>query len=442
MQRPHHLSLRLVLMLVAVFLSIRVTRVQGHGRLVEPPSRASAWRYGFSTEKDYNDSESYCGGWARQHQRNGGKCGVCGDAWDLPQPRAHEHGGRYGQAVIVRTYKMNADIEIGIELTANHQGYFEFRICEHNLAKQPETEECFDRNLLRRSDADAGDAQSHRYYPGEGHNVVFRSTYKLPEGLTCSQCVLQWRYVAGNNWGNCANGTEAVGCGPQEHFFGCADIKITEDGVPDATTISPKMTTTTTFKPRTRGTVTSRYVRPTKTVETTTSTTTTPATQRQSSTTSSTTSGPELAPPVYHYNYFNPGTYIGVIITLATLLFAIICIGGTILYFYYFHPMVKNLISERWRHVRSQVNPSERKAPLKLPASVFAQQEPPQLSNSGDLKPPVPPRAIRRIGDIRLLSLTISEPLDVTINGISVPRDGASPTTSGQSAEEKNSSSA
>lgn len=77
------------------------------------------------------------------------------------QPRSHEHGGRYGQAVIVRTYKMNADIEIGVELTANHQGYFEFRICEHNLAKQPETEECFDRNLLRKSDA-GDDAQSHR----------------------------------------------------------------------------------------------------------------------------------------------------------------------------------------------------------------------------------------------------------------------------------------
>lgn len=46
-------------------------------------------RYGFSTEKDYNDSEAYCGGWNRQHQRNGGKCGVCGDAWDLPQVSSH-----------------------------------------------------------------------------------------------------------------------------------------------------------------------------------------------------------------------------------------------------------------------------------------------------------------------------------------------------------------
>lgn len=31
----------------------------------------------------------------------------------------------------------------------------------------------------------------------------------------------------GNNWGNCPNGTGAVGCGPQEEFRACADISIT-----------------------------------------------------------------------------------------------------------------------------------------------------------------------------------------------------------------------
>lgn len=31
---------------------------------------------------------------------------------------------------------------------------------------------------------------------------------------------------SGNNWGVCENGTQAVGCGPQETFRGCADIEI------------------------------------------------------------------------------------------------------------------------------------------------------------------------------------------------------------------------
>lgn len=52
----------------------------------------------------------------------------------------------------------------------------------------------------------------------------------LPESLTCTQCILQWRYVAGNNWGTCPNGTGAVGCGPQEEFRACADILIEDSG--------------------------------------------------------------------------------------------------------------------------------------------------------------------------------------------------------------------
>lgn len=40
--------------------------------------------------------------------------------------------------------------------------------------------------------------------------------------------MLQWRYIAGNNWGMCEDGTGAVGCGPQEEFRACADISIGE----------------------------------------------------------------------------------------------------------------------------------------------------------------------------------------------------------------------
>lgn len=38
-------------------------------------------------------------------QRNGGRCGVCGDPWDAPTPRANEAGGVYGRGIIVRKYK-------------------------------------------------------------------------------------------------------------------------------------------------------------------------------------------------------------------------------------------------------------------------------------------------------------------------------------------------
>lgn len=53
--------------------------------------------------------------------------------------------------------------------------------------------------------------------------------YLFPADMLCNQCVLQWRYVAGNNWGMCDDGNGAVGCGPQEEFRSCSDIALTTD---------------------------------------------------------------------------------------------------------------------------------------------------------------------------------------------------------------------
>jgi len=74
----------LVLGLTLIVSLLVVRRISAHGRLIEPPSRASMWRYGFDTPHDYNDHECYCGGFTRQWQRNKGKCGICGDPWDSP----------------------------------------------------------------------------------------------------------------------------------------------------------------------------------------------------------------------------------------------------------------------------------------------------------------------------------------------------------------------
>ena len=39
-----------------------IASVRGHARLIEPPSRASEWRFGFDNPPDYNDNADYCGG--------------------------------------------------------------------------------------------------------------------------------------------------------------------------------------------------------------------------------------------------------------------------------------------------------------------------------------------------------------------------------------------
>ena len=49
---------------------------------------------------------------------------------------------------------------------------------------------------------------------------------QLPNDVICTQCVLQWKYNAGNTWGSNDDGTHCQGCGPQEQFYGCSDVSI------------------------------------------------------------------------------------------------------------------------------------------------------------------------------------------------------------------------
>ena len=137
-------------MLLLVFISHCLTTgtVSGHGRLRQPPSRSTMWRYGFDTPTNVNDHESNCGGYGRQWSQNQGLCGVCGDAYDIPQPRPGELGGQYGLGVVAANLTQAQLLHIEVELTAYHGGYFEFRLCNHNTRARPVAQSCLDRHLL------------------------------------------------------------------------------------------------------------------------------------------------------------------------------------------------------------------------------------------------------------------------------------------------------
>ncbi|XP_047535430.1 uncharacterized protein LOC125069871 [Vanessa atalanta] len=197
-----------------------VVSVSSHGRVSDPPSRATMWRYGYPTPANYDDTGLYCGGFDRQYSVNNGKCGICGDAFDLSEPRPHEIGGKYGLGIIVAEYEAGQVIETTVEITAYHRGYWYFKICPN-----PNTNEqsCFDEYLL-----ELEDGGTEYYPPSVGKYTV---NYRLPKDLVCDHCVLQWRYVAGNNWGVCEDGSAKLGCGNQETFGACSDIKITKSTV-------------------------------------------------------------------------------------------------------------------------------------------------------------------------------------------------------------------
>ena len=68
-------------------------------------------------------------------------------------------------------------------------------------------------------------AGTRYYFPQKSGSGVFKTKVKLPDDLSCSNCVLQWWWNVGNNWG-CDNTGCGKGKGRQESFVNCADIKI------------------------------------------------------------------------------------------------------------------------------------------------------------------------------------------------------------------------
>lgn len=143
------------------------------------------------------------------------RCGICGDPYDVEEPRPHELGGMYGQGTIVATYEQGQVMNATVQISAYHRGYWIFKICPDPNNKE---QSCFDQYPVELENGGV------RYYPP--HGGTYYLNYRLPTDLSCEHCVLQWRYVAGNNWGVCEDGSEGLGCGKQETFGACSDITI------------------------------------------------------------------------------------------------------------------------------------------------------------------------------------------------------------------------
>lgn len=47
---------------------------------------------------------------------------------------------------------MGETVTFGVDITANHFGWMEYRICPNNDAKKPVTHECLNKHVLQRAD--------------------------------------------------------------------------------------------------------------------------------------------------------------------------------------------------------------------------------------------------------------------------------------------------
>jgi len=58
----------------------------------------------------------FCGGLRKMWDDNGGKCGICGDAWD--EPKLYEKGGEKYLGKIVRKYQVGAELPVTVQVFA------------------------------------------------------------------------------------------------------------------------------------------------------------------------------------------------------------------------------------------------------------------------------------------------------------------------------------
>ena len=95
-----------------------------------------------------------------------------------------------------KTYKQGSYIPVIVDITANHQGYFIFKLCPNNDIFQDPGQNCFDQRPLWVGGGDPVFNQTRS--PINDYETGLRMVYvRLPMDVICEQCILQWTYVAG-----------------------------------------------------------------------------------------------------------------------------------------------------------------------------------------------------------------------------------------------------
>ncbi|XP_003745330.1 uncharacterized protein LOC100904863 [Galendromus occidentalis] len=210
------------------------------GRMQEPPARGSLWRFGYDSPVNVNDSYTDCGGTERLWHLNGGNCGMCGDAFDLPVPRPHEIGGVYGQGLITRRYEPGQYIDVELNFTGQLGGYFQFSVCK--IEDYPVDRKRAVKQIKCRSrrPLDTEETGEPLYSITVPRNY-YKLRVKLPRRYQCHWCVLVWEY-----WTGSPCGLDQDCNVPQGQLKSCADIMILNNHVEGKYSLALTTTTTTT----------------------------------------------------------------------------------------------------------------------------------------------------------------------------------------------------
>lgn len=226
--------------------------------------------------KGSGDIQSFSGGGVTSDRTNGHN--LCGGGLPASDENFMENGP-YGPVAPYTQYVQGSVVDIEVVLTAHHKGHFEFRLCNPGSASLT-TQECLSEHVLEFDEAytqqqfqgemndgcaspadmvcdsslyswkaiqcdklpashlgnpgpvgsccdtvrggtcSPTSSNKHRWViPKASASNTYTMKYKLPAGVVCDRCVLQWYYQTGNS-------PEAW----PEAFYNCADITILGNG--------------------------------------------------------------------------------------------------------------------------------------------------------------------------------------------------------------------
>jgi hypothetical protein len=126
----------------------------------------------------------FCGGTQTLWAVNGGKCGICGEEWN--STKKFEKGGELYLGKIVRTYTQGDSINATVVVTANHYGWFEFRVCNVDGWTSDATQSCLNQTILRYTATNDTRLMVRNY----SSPAIISFKLNLPANLTCNHCVL------------------------------------------------------------------------------------------------------------------------------------------------------------------------------------------------------------------------------------------------------------
>ncbi|KAJ6649664.1 hypothetical protein Bhyg_04902 [Pseudolycoriella hygida] len=171
-----------------ILLVAGLSGIEPHGFVKRPLSRTSIFR-----ERDtngaqgpfwWNDTGVWCGN--VQQDLNYSQCGRCGDAFG--ETHANQ-GGKYDKAIITGTYIAGEVIDIRVEITVNHRGFFTIELCPHPV----ETDNCFSRLNIVDGSHEIRSGNMMCTGPTQAIGPI-TARVQLPANVRCSRCTLRWTY--------------------------------------------------------------------------------------------------------------------------------------------------------------------------------------------------------------------------------------------------------